>query len=156
MEWIKDKGQWKNLLKRYYPAVLAVAVGIVLLTIPTDRTPQAVSDSLEVPIPLETRLETLLSAIDGAGRVQVLLTSEVSEETLYQTDQSGSGEDTVLVSGADRRQAGLIRRVEAPQYRGAVVVCQGADSAAVRLAVVQAVAAATGLGTDRITVLKMK
>jgi len=41
-------------------------------------------------------------------------------------------------------------------YRGAVVVCQGGDNASVRLAVVEAVSNATGLTSDRITVLKMK
>jgi len=37
-----------------------------------------------------------------------------------------------------------------------VVVCEGADSAAVRLRVTEAAAAYTGFGSDRITVLKMK
>jgi hypothetical protein len=39
---------------------------------------------------------------------------------------------------------------------GAVIVCQGADKPVVRLAIVEAVADATGLSTDTITVLKMK
>lgn len=40
--------------------------------------------------------------------------------------------------------------------RGAVVVCAGADSARVRLAVTNAVSAYTGLGSDKITVMKLK
>jgi len=39
-------------------------------------------------------------------------------------------------------------------YQGAVVVCQGADSSAVRLAVTEAVAALTGLSTEKITVVQ--
>lgn len=39
--------------------------------------------------------------------------------------------------------------------QGAVVVCEGADQAAVRLAILRAVNAYTGFGSDRITVLKM-
>ena len=103
---------------------------------------------------LESRLDAILCCIDGAGEVKVLLTEDRGGEVFYQTE----GEDgkTVLISGADRSESGLVRTTEAPAYRGAVVVCQGADSAAVRLAVVEAVANATGLGTDRITVLKMK
>ena len=103
---------------------------------------------------LEARLEAILSRIDGAGEVKVLLTEEQGGEVFYQTE----GEDgkTVLISGADRSESGLVRTTQPPSYRGAVVVCRGADSAAVRLAVVEAVANATGLGTDRITVLKMK
>ena len=38
---------------------------------------------------------------------------------------------------------------------GAVVVCQGADNAAARLAAVRAVSVYTGFGSDRITVLKL-
>ena len=39
---------------------------------------------------------------------------------------------------------------------GAVVVCDGADSAVVRLEVTDAVMAYTGLGGDKISVMKMK
>ena len=39
---------------------------------------------------------------------------------------------------------------------GAVVVCDGADSALVRLNVTNAVMSYTGLGSDKITIIKMK
>lgn len=39
---------------------------------------------------------------------------------------------------------------------GAVVLCRGAEQSAVRLAVINAVSAYTGLGSDKITVIKMK
>ncbi len=39
--------------------------------------------------------------------------------------------------------------------QGCVVICEGADSAAVRLDVTNAVAAHTGLGSDKICVMKM-
>ena len=41
-----------------------------------------------------------------------------------------------------------------PQYLGAVVVCDGADSPQVQLAVTQAVAQFTGLSMDHISVLR--
>ena len=41
-----------------------------------------------------------------------------------------------------------------PINQGAVVVCQGAGSSAVRLAVTEAVAALTGLSTEKITVVQ--
>jgi len=41
-------------------------------------------------------------------------------------------------------------------YSGAVILCQGADNAAVRLQIVEAVSAFTGLGSNRIIVQKMK
>ena len=41
-----------------------------------------------------------------------------------------------------------------PQYRGALVVCDGGGVDAVRLQVIEAVSALTGLGADRIAVVK--
>ncbi len=40
------------------------------------------------------------------------------------------------------------------RWAGAVIVCEGGDSAAVRLQLTQAVSALTGLSADRITVVK--
>ena len=116
------------------------------------------------PVCLEQQLENILSAMDGAGRVQVLLTEAAGEEHYFQTDQEEcrTGEnqersaETVIVTAQDRSQQGLVRRTDPPVYRGAVVLCQGADSARVRLAMVEAVATATGLTSDKISVLKMK
>ena len=41
-----------------------------------------------------------------------------------------------------------------PLYRGALIVCEGGGNDAVRLQVIEAVAALTGLGSDRIAVVK--
>jgi stage III sporulation protein AG len=102
--------------------------------------------------------------IRGAGKVQVLLTVAAGEEYLYQTNSdistSANGSeartDTVTVTDSQRNDTGLLRQVNPPVYLGAVVVCQGADRAEVRLAIVEAVSTYTGLGADRISVLKMK
>lgn len=109
---------------------------------------------------LEERLQQLLRQIEGAGEVRVLLTEDTGRETLFQTNSQGSGdsrsEDTVLIESADRCETGLVRQVMEPVYRGAVVLCQGADRPSVKLAVVEAVRCVTGLGADAISVLKMK
>ena len=107
---------------------------------------------------VEERLETILSGIAGAGRVEVLLTEEEGRQTLYQTDiqsdENRRTEDTVLVEDAARTETGLVRQTLEPTYRGAVVLCDGADNSAVKLAIVEAVGCVTGLGADRICVLK--
>ena len=54
-------------------------------------------------------------------------------------------------------QVNVLLRGEGPEdCLGAVVVCEGAESAQARLRIVKAVSAFTGLGSDRIIVLKMK
>ena len=89
-----------------------------------------------------------------------MLSIREGEETVYQTDEDRSNEDirrdTVLVTASGREETGLIRQITPPVYRGALVLCQGADNATVRLALVEAVMSITGLTSDCITVLKMK
>ena len=78
---------------------------------------------------------------------------------MSQSGTAGEGnlkDETVLVSDSTRNQSGLIRKVIPPVFMGAVIVCQGGDQPTIKLAVTQAVANATGLKTDRISVLKMK
>ena len=62
---------------------------------------------------------------------------------------------TVTVTDAQRNESGLVRQIVSPKYRGAIIVCGGADDPVVCLAIKDAVSNATGLGTDRISVLKM-
>lgn len=134
--------------------------GLAILLLPTgSKTPEP--ERVVQPEALETveeRLETILSGIAGAGRVEVLLTEEEGRQTLYQTDiqsdENRRTEDTVLVEDAARTETGLVRQTLEPTYRGAVVLCDGADSSAVKLAIVEAVGCVTGLGADRICVLK--
>lgn len=155
-----------NLVKQYKYVFLMIAVGLILLLFPatekakeTDISPQQVNI-----LTLEQQLSAILSSVKGAGDVQIFLSQATGEEILYQTDQnySTSGDsydnrtDTVTVSGSDREETGLIRQINPPVYKGAIIVCQGADNPAVRLAIVEAVSRVTGLGTDKISVLKMR
>ena len=151
MDRLKLRGFW---IKYRYVLLVALA-GLTLMLLPGGEREETIPVPTETAqISLEERLETILGRIEGAGKVAVLLTEAQGGEVLYQTE----GEDgkTVLITGSDRSENGLIRTTQPPRYQGAVVVCQGADRAEVRLAVVDAVAKATGLGTDRITVLKME
>ena len=110
-------------------------------------------------------MEKILSCIDGAGDVQVLLTRKTGDETLYLTDTTQSEnsdggssrtESAVRVSVSGGGEAPVITQTVYGQYQGALVVCEGADSAEVRLKLVNAVASLTGLSADRVTVIKMK
>ena len=104
--------------------------------------------------------EQLLSSMDGVGRVELMLTTSGSEEIFYQTDTRVSGdtreETTVFSSTQSTQKTPVVTKTKKASYAGAVVVCDGADSAVVRLRIVQAVSALTGLGSDKISVIKMK
>ena len=157
MDWIAGKGTFLEYLRKYKFIIIILLVGIMLLALPTEWKKEEPTAPVSQKTTLQESLEDILSKIAGAGRVSVLLTPATEGETLYQinenisSDGSGSSRhcETVLVSGTGREESGLIRQVKAPTYLGAVVVCQGADNAAVRLAVVEAVRSATGLTRDR-------
>ena len=149
----------RAVLKKYRGAVLVLLCGIALMCLPRQQETKKAAVP-EVQQTLEQALEKILSQVSGAGEVRVLLSGQLSETKRYQTDdtQSGSGElrqETVILTGENRVQTALVRQTEAATYRGAIVVCQGAENPKVALSVVQAVAAVTGLSTNRITVLKI-
>lgn len=166
MDWdgLKEKGL--EYFRRYRYALLVLSLGLLLMLLPGGA-----EEPTAVPLPqkeeallLQDRLSALLSRVEGAGKVQVLLTEASGQETYYQADEDRNSSendltlhrDTVVITGQDREESGLVRRVDPPVYLGAVVLSQGADRPAVRLALVEAVKSATGLSADRITVLKMK
>ena len=156
--------------QKYRYVAIILIVGIVLMLLPgqtkkAEDSPQAepVQHKPQLEI-TAAALEAILSQIKGAGRVEVLLTCAAGERTVFQTDgrssssESGGTEEyeTVLISNDSRTEEALVSQILAPEYLGAVVVCQGADDPSVSLAVTEAVSKATGLGTNRISVLKMK
>ena len=148
------------LFGKYKYPILVVLVGLGLLLLPT-------REAQEPPVPVETvreasleqRLEELLAQIEGAGAVRVLLTEDLGRETVWQTDVQKDAdsvrEDTVILEDSGRNEIGLVRRTTEPSYRGAVILCQGADAPSVKLAIVEAVRCVTGLGADQISVQKM-
>lgn len=156
-------------LREYKYVLLVLALGLALLLLPTgggkkDDVPEADAPA-EAPEeePLEERLEKILSLVDGAGEVRVLLTlTDDGQRVLArdsqssaQGDRSQTSDSTVTVS----RGGGVTQEVEVsyryPLYRGAVVAAEGADSASVRLELLEAVRAATGLTADAIKIVKM-
>lgn len=157
-------------VKKYRWALLILLLGAVLLLWPQKKTssetkteePKAAqADELAQT---EQKLSAILSQMEGAGSVQVMLSVKTNKQTIYQTDKktstesSGGSEETTTVmatqTGADKTP--VEAATQGPVYQGAVVLCQGADSAGVRLAIVEAVSDLTGLGSEKISVIKMK
>ena len=169
MEIKKIAGKFVKLAEKYKYAVIVLLVGLTLLLIPNR---QSRSENTETSIPVidgqelfkEESLAQILQSVAGAGKVKVLLSVATGEETIYQTDteisKMGEGdnksEKTVIITDSQRSEVGLIRQVNPVAYKGAIVVCQGAENPSVRLAITQAVSKITGLGTDAICVLKMQ
>ena len=161
MDQESGKQQFIAVIKKYQYILLVVLIGVFLMLLPSNtKAPQTI---INTPIEtttydLETELSEILNHIFGVGKVEVLLTESSGSNTIYQMDtgQNHSNLDTVVITNQNREETGLVKQVLPPVYKGALVVCQGADRANVRLAVVEAVKSVTGLSSDCITVLKMK
>lgn len=166
MDWLTRSEKVRLWIKEYRYVILVLVLGILLMMLPQGKTEEKKDDNVLIPETeavetLQEQLEQLLSQVQGAGKVRVLLTEAEGERVIYQTDgeqssQNSSRADTVIVSDSARAESGLVQQILPPSYMGAIILCQGADSASVRLSLIEAVSNATGLSSDRISVLKMK
>lgn len=157
MDWTALKERIQELGKKNRFLLLVLLLGILLMTFPQKKQQTENVPSVQVvEISLEDQLSAALSLMDGAGKVKVLLTEAKGKQILYQSNISGERSETVILNDGSRVQSGLVSRIDPPQYLGAVVLCQGAGKASVRLSIAEAVANATGLSYDRISVLKLK
>lgn len=157
-QWRERLQEWKKKLP--LPALAVMAVGCLLLLMPVrepsgERQPeQEIQEVFELET-FERRLEQVLSAVSGAGETKVILSLRGGSRQVLaqdcQQDSGGASAQTVTVGSSSDRQVVPVQTM-APEFRGALVVCQGAEDAGVRLEVTKAVCVLTGLGTDRVCV----
>lgn len=172
-QWIK---KCSTFFKKYKYAALILLLGIVLLTIPSGKEDKQEESEIRKDVSLteddytqklQAQMEEMLSKIDGAGQVRVMLTLRRGNLTHYQSDvqsdhseedaQKRSSEDkkTVILSEGSAYDTLAVSTVEYPLFQGALIVCEGAERASVKLDLIQAVSALTGLNSEQITVVKM-
>lgn len=163
------KEKLRDILKKYRFAALVALAGVVLMLLPgkKDSMPDAETAEGETFSLEETerRMAEVLGAMDGVGRVQVMLTLRSGETLSLAEDSSasqGSGGDVrresqvLTVNRGSGKQEVVVTQRMYPVYQGAVVVCQGAGNSQVRLTVIDAVSVLTGLSSDKISVVKWK
>ena len=165
--------KYKKLFKNKY-VLLLIAAGLVLMLLSKgdsgDEKNTAVSELTETGFSveeLEERIANALSKIEGAGKVRVVLTVRSSTEQVIAADtesseklngdeiESENSVQTVIIDAGDGESPVTLKYIY-PEFQGALIIAQGADSTSVRLALTEAVASLTGIGTDRITVTKMQ
>lgn len=176
-------GKWNALaqkaisaLKKYKYAAIVFVIGIAILLLPIGKSakPAEEADVMEAHsddayvCELESRMSSLLSQVKGAGAVQVMLTLRVGSRTEYQTDtqvssdtdgtenRSSEERKTVILSEGSAYDKAAVSAVRYPQFQGALIVSEGAELPSVRLDLIHAVSALTGLNSSQITVVKLK
>ncbi len=162
------KGMFKGgarKMEKYKYAVLVGIVGIALMLLPElgkqeTTVTQTAQKQESTAVSVQQELETILSQIKGAGRCRVMLKEQVGEEHIYEKNEDTSSDsvrrDVVTVTDADRNQTAVVKKTISPTYSGAIVLCEGGDDPGVKFALSEAVSKITGLGMDKIVVLKMK
>lgn len=130
----KFSSLWKKLKSiKNIEIILAVLLGLVVLLVyfssvgANKGVANNITYSNSYVQEIEQKLENLISSIDGAGQVEVMIMCEGDDE---------------------------ITKTEYPKVVSAVVVSSGADSTKVKLDIIRAVEALLGLKTANIEVLK--
>ena len=129
---------WKKLLKnrnnRLMLVILIIGVIIIILSMMLeDNSNEKGQDDVNY-IREEERLSEILSEINGAGRVSVM----ISYEDGY-NDDGGIGR-------------GFSTQEQYPKPRGVIVVADGANDSSVRNALKDATGAVMGVGYNRVQV----
>lgn len=158
-----------DFLKRYKFVLIVIAAGVILLAVPTRGQEENISETQGVAggeedfsvAALEEKLGEILSKIEGAGNVSVMLTVRSGMERILATDRESTEtdekyelrEETVILSTDSGDEVVLIGQ-NYPTFQGALVVCPGGDDPKVQLAITRALSSLTGLSSNRITVCK--
>lgn len=124
---------------------------------------------------LETRLEEILSQIQGVGEVKVLLNYSESSEVvaMYNETSKTSNTEETDTSGGTRKiqetdtqkdiiyqedngeKTPITQKIVKPKIEGAIITARGANQVDVKTNIIQAVEAVTGLATHKIQVFEM-
>lgn len=171
--------QWKkrleHLFRQYKYVLVVILAGVVLLLLPPLWEKEGAGEEGETQAPqevntedsaaaLERRLEEALSQIQGVGEADVILTLKSGPQKILAQDSETSISErgteasvsSVLISRGSGEEDAIVVQQLSPQYQGALVICSGGDDPEVRLRLVEAVSALTGLGADKISVCKGK
>ena len=108
---------------------------------------------------MEEKLEKILSTIDGAGSVSVMISVDGTTEKQYlknsQTKKENGveiiEETTVLVSGKP-----FLTKENYPEVLGVVVVCQGGENVKVKMAITEVITTVLPVTSENIRILKKK
>ncbi len=162
-----------RFLMKYKYLIAVIAVGFFLLLLPQEKNNVTEKNSTLVPFEVEKfekRVENALSECSGVGRCEVILSIDSGPANIYEKESKESEREneggvmlerdsdtkpSILSEGSGRESPLVIKEVY-PEFRGAMIICDGAESASVRSAITSSVTALTGLSADKISIIKMK
>lgn len=105
---------------------------------------------------MEIRLEEILTTLDGAGDVKVMITQKGSSEKVVEKDADGEEEKTIYERDSRGNEIPYVSWEKAPQIQGVMILAQGGDDPVLVKKITEAVMALFGLEAHRIKVMKMQ
>ncbi len=142
-----------------------------------DNTEAFIDESMEYCLALETRIEELLSVMDGVGKVQAMVTVSASREmivekdepvnraTVTETDGSGGSRstnessyeyETIFETDSEGNKTPYVVKQIEPRIQGITVVAQGGGNAIVQKNISDVLEALFHIEAHKIKVVKMK
>lgn len=114
-------------------------------------------------VKLEQQLTELISSINGAGKVKVMVTLESSAQSVYATSEKRTsdnnkntyGNEYIIIKSGSSQEEALLVNILQPRVRGVAVVCQGADSVFVKQSIIDAVSAVLDIRSSDISITPM-
>ncbi|MGE5631927.1 MAG: stage III sporulation protein AG [Caulobacteraceae bacterium] len=200
LDWLKDKLRLENLQKLSHSKrtisnlIIVFCIGLALILIAdfykdigigktTDENPvledaapqsaEYVNSGSEYLKGLENQLSTILSKIQGAGKVSVMITLQSGAEIIPAKDQSVSDKVTnekdtdggtrtinekttddkvVFAAAQGGNSKPLVIKEINPEIKGVIVVAEGAKDAKVKLKISEAVQTVLDIPAYRVTV----
>ena len=159
---MNNKKSFKDLLKKVKPEYLMIAAAAIIVLIlfgssfvktQTEKD-YSVNDYVDM---LETKLSDRLSELDGAGKVNVIISvkSGMRSEIATEKQVGGIGDRTtetpVLISGKP-----LVLGEIYPEICGVIIMAKGAENVKVRLSLIMAAQTFLDVSSDKIQVLPMR
>lgn len=159
---MNNKKSFKDLLKKVKPEYLMIAAAAIIVLIlfgssfvktQTEKD-YNVNDYVDM---LETKLSDRLSELDGAGKVNVIISvkSGMRSEIATEKQVGGIGDRTtetpVLISGKP-----LVLGEIYPEICGVIIMAKGAENVKVRLSLIIATQTFLDVSSDKIQVLPMR
>lgn len=162
-------------LKILILSIVCVAIFILFLSVSSDdkkvssTNKSAISyeykTTMEYCSELESKLESVLSQIKGAGQVRVMLSVDGSPEFVYAIDSdtkvsnTNNGSTTTsstspIIVQTNGNSSPLILTENLPIVKGVIVVSSGASDIGIKLDILQAVSTLLDISTEKISVLK--
>lgn len=140
---------------------IILIIGVVLMLISSGgRKKENIGETTAV-YDEETRLEEILSDIDGAGKVSVMITyySTAEKDIAYETKTNSVGLDSRSEESEDRKAvmtdgSPMVLKEVYPKAKGVIVAADGGSDASVRQAISEAVTAVMDVPAHRVKIYK--